>query len=166
MHVTAGTSVAEVVQLDKLKAALQIAETQARDIQIGQPASIDTHNGVVPGHVTRIDPSVLNGTRTVDVQLDGELPAGAVKGLSVDGTIDLEQLHDVLYVGRPALGNENSTLSLFKEDPDDKGAVRVPVKVGRASVNSIQVLDGLKEGDTVILSDMSRYDAVDRIRLE
>ena len=165
-HVTAGQSLAEVVQLGKLKAALQIAETQARDIQIGLPASIDTHNGVVSGHVTRIDPAVLNGTRTVDVQLDGELPAGAVKGLSVDGTIDLERLKDVLYVGRPALGNENSTLSLFKEDPDHKSAVRVQVQVGRASVNSIQVLDGLKEGDTVILSDMSRYDAVDRIRLE
>ncbi len=165
-HVTAGTSVAEVIQRDKLKAALQVAETQARDIQIGQPASIDTHNGVIPGHVTRIDPSVLNGTRTVDVALDGPLPPGAVPQLSVDGTIDLERLTDVLYVGRPALGNENATLSLFKEDPDHKGAVRVPVKVGRNSVNSIQVLDGLKEGDTVILSDMSRYDNVDRIRLE
>ncbi|WP_313901068.1 efflux RND transporter periplasmic adaptor subunit [Occallatibacter riparius] len=166
MHVTAGQSVAEVVQLGKLKAALQIAETQARDITIGLPASIDTHNGVVPGHVTRIDPAVLNGTRTVDVVLDGALPAGAVKGLSVDGTIDLEHLNNVLYVGRPALGNENSTLSLFKEDPDHKGATRVQVKVGRQSVQYIQVLDGLKEGDTVILSDMSRYDNVDRIRLE
>lgn len=165
-HVTAGTSVAEVIQRDKLKAALQIAETQARDIQIGQPASIDTHNGVIPGHVTRIDPSVLNGTRTVDVALDGPLPAGAVPNLSVDGTIDLERMADVLYVGRPALGNENSTLSLFKIDPDGKGAVRVPVKVGRASVNYIQVLEGLKEGDTVILSDMSREDAFDRIRLD
>jgi HlyD family secretion protein len=166
MHVTAGTSLAEIVQLGKLKAALQIAETQARDIRIGLPAAVDTHNGVIPGHVTRIDPAVLNGTRTVDVQLDGELPAGAVKGLSVDGTIDLEHLHDVLYVGRPALGNENSTLSLFKESPDHKTAERVQVKVGRASVNSIQVIEGLKEGDTVILSDMSRYDNVDRIRLE
>jgi RND family efflux transporter MFP subunit len=165
-HVIAGTSVAEVIQLDKLKAALQIAETQARDIQIGQPASIDTHNGVIPGHVTRIDPSVVNGTRTVDVALDGPLPPGAVPQLSVDGTIDLERMTDVLYVGRPALGNENSTLSLFKIDPDGKGATRVPVKVGRASVNSIQVIEGLKEGDTVILSDMSRWDNVDRIRLE
>jgi HlyD family secretion protein len=165
-HVTAGTSLAEVVQLGKLKAALQIAETQARDIQIGQPSSIDTHNGVVPGHVTRIDPAVLNGTRTVDVVMDGPLPPGAVKGLSVDGTIDLERMTDVLRVGRPALGNENSTLSLFKVDPDGKGATRVPVKVGRASVNEIQVLEGLKEGDTVILSDMSRYDNVDRVRLE
>ncbi len=165
-HVTAGTSVAEVIQLDKLKAALQIAETQARDIQIGQPATIDTHNGTIPGHVTRIDPAVVNGTRTVDVTLDGPLPPGAVPQLSVDGTIDLERMTNVLYVGRPALGNENSTLSLFKLDPDGKGATRVPVKVGRASVNNIQVLEGLKEGDTVILSDMSRYDNVDRIRLE
>ena len=165
-HVTAGTSVAEVIQRDKLKAALQIAETQARDIQIGQPASIDTHNGVIPGHVVRIDPSVVSGTRTVNVELDGALPPGAVPQLSVDGTIDLERMNDVLYVGRPALGNEDSTLSLFKVDPDGKGATRVPVKVGRASVNEIQVLEGLKEGDTVILSDMSRWDNVDRIRLE
>jgi RND family efflux transporter MFP subunit len=165
-HVTAGTSVAKVIQLDKLKAGLQIAETQARDIQIGQPASIDTHNGIIPGHVSRIDPSVLNGTVTVDVALDGPLPQGARPDLSVEGTIDLEKLNDILYVGRPALGNENSTLSLFKIDPDGKGAVRVPVKVGRASVNSIQVLEGLKEGDQVILSDMSREDGVDRIRLE
>ncbi|HEY1767209.1 MAG TPA: HlyD family efflux transporter periplasmic adaptor subunit [Terracidiphilus sp.] len=165
-HVTAGTSVAEVIQRDKLKAALQIAETQARDIQIGQPASIDTHNGSIPGHVTRIDPAVVNGTRTVDVMLDGPLPPGAVPQLSVDGTIDLERMTNVLYVGRPALGNEDSTLSLFKVDPDGKGATRVPVKVGRASVNDIQVLQGLAEGDTVILSDMSRWDGVDRIRLE
>lgn len=165
-HVAAGTPVAEVTQLNKLKAALQIAETQAHDIQIGQPASIDTHNGIVPGHVARIDPTVLNGTRTVDIALDGPLPAGAVPGLSVDGTINLAELKDVLQVGRPALGNENSTLSLFKEDPDGKGAVRVPVKVGRDSVNAIQILEGLKEGDVVILSDMSREDAVDRIRLE
>jgi HlyD family secretion protein len=165
-HVTAGTSVAEVIQRDKLKAALQIAETQARDIQIGQPASVDTHNGVIPGHVTRIDPSVVNGTRTVDVELDGALPPGAVPQLSVDGTIDLERMKDVLYVGRPALGNEDSTLSLFKVDADGKGGTRVPVKVGRASVNEIQVLEGLNEGDTVILSDMSRWDNVDRIRLE
>jgi HlyD family secretion protein len=165
-HVTAGTSVAEVTQLDKLKAALQIAETQARDIQIGQPASVDTHNGIIPGHVSRIDPSVLNGTRTVDVALDGPLPAGAVPNLSIDGVIDLARMHDVLYVGRPALGGENSTMSLFKVDADGKGAVRVPVKVGRDSVNSIQIIEGLKEGDTVILSDMSREDAVDRIRLD
>ncbi|HUY95063.1 MAG TPA: HlyD family efflux transporter periplasmic adaptor subunit, partial [Terracidiphilus sp.] len=166
MHVTAGTPVAEVIQLDKLKAALLIPETQAHDIQIGQPATIDTHNGIVEGHVSRIDPTVLNGTRTVDVQLDGPLPSGAVPNLSVDGVVNLETLHNVLYVGRPALGNENSTLSLFKESPDHKTAERVQVKVGKASVQYIQVLSGLNEGDTVILSDMSRYDNVDRIRLE
>ena len=165
-HVAVGTSVAEVIQLDKLKAALQIAETQARDIQIDQPAEIDTHNGVIPGHVIRIDPAVVNGTRTVDVSLDGPLPSGAVPQLSVDGTIDLAHMKNIVYVGRPALGNENSTLSLFKLDANGNGATRVPVKVGRASVNEIQVLEGLNEGDTVILSDMSRWDNVDRIRLE
>jgi HlyD family secretion protein len=165
-HVTAGTSVAEVVQPAKLKAALNIAETQAHDIAIGQPAEVDTHNGVVKGHVTRIDPTVLNGTRVVDVSMDGDLPRGAVPQLSVDGTVDLARLSDVLNVGRPAFGNENSTISLFKLSPDSKTAVRVPVKVGRASVNSIQVLEGLQEGDTVILSDMSTKDNVDRIRLE
>lgn len=165
-HVTAGTSVAEVIQLDKLKAALQIAETQAHDIQLGQPAEIDTHNGIVPGHVIRIDPSVVNGTRTVDVQLDGPLPPGAVPQLSVDGTIDQERLQDVLKVGRPAFGNPDSTISLFKYDPDGKTATRVQVKVGKASVTEIQILDGLKEGDRVILSDMSRYDNTDKVRLE
>ncbi len=165
-HVAAGTSLAEVIQRDKLKAALQIAETQARDIQIGQSSSIDTHNGTIPGHVIRIDPAVVNGTRTVDVMLDGPLPPGAVPQLSVDGTIDLERMKDVLYMGRPALGNENSTLSLFKLDADGKGATRVTVRVGRESVSDIQILGGLQEGDTVILSDMSRYDNVDRIRLQ
>ena len=163
---TAGTSVAEVVQSGKLKAALQIAETQARDIELGQPATVDTHNGIIPGHVTRIDPAVVNGTRTVDVQLDGPLPPGAVPQLSVDGTIDLDRMKDVLYVGRPALGNENSTLSLFRVDPSGNTATRVSVKVGRTSVEDIQVLEGLKAGDTVILSDMSRYDNVDHIRLD
>jgi HlyD family secretion protein len=165
-HVAPGITLAKVVQPDQLKASLKIAETQARDIQIGQPASIDTHNGVIPGRVQRIDPAVENGTVTVDVELTGPLPQGARPDLSVDGTIDLERMSNVLYVGRPALGNENSTLSLFKIDPDGKGATRVPVKVGRASVNSIQVIAGLREGDTVILSDMSRWDNVDRIRLE
>jgi HlyD family secretion protein len=165
-RVTAGTSVAEVVQSGKLKAALQIAETQARDIELGQPATVDTHNGIIPGHVTRIDPAVVNGTRTVDVQLDGPLPPGAVPQLSVDGTIDLDRMKDVLYVGRPALGNENSTLSLFRVDPSGNTATRVSVKVGRTSVEDIQVLEGLKAGDTVILSDMSRYDNVDHIRLD
>jgi RND family efflux transporter MFP subunit len=165
-HIAAGTSVAEVVDPSKLKAALQIAETQAHDILLGQSAEIDTHNGIVPGHVTRIDPSVLNGTRTVDVTLDGTLPAGAVPGLSVDGTIELAHLHDVLYVGRPAFGNENSTISLFRYDPSGKTATRVQVQVGKASTTEIQILSGLNEGDRVILSDMSRYDNTDKVRLE
>jgi multidrug efflux pump subunit AcrA (membrane-fusion protein) len=165
-HVTIGTMLAEVEQPNQFKAQLKIAETQARDIQMGQPASIDTHNGLADGIVTRIDPAVVNGTVTVDVKLVGNVPNGARKDLSVDGTIDLERLKDVLYVGRPAFGNEESTITLFRLDPDGKGAVRVPVKVGRASVNAIQVQQGLHEGDTVILSDMSRYDTTDRIRLD
>jgi RND family efflux transporter MFP subunit len=165
-HVPVGTTLAEIIQPDQLKAQLKIPETQARDIQIGQPAEIDTHNGVIAGSVTRVDPAVQNGTVTVDVKLDGALPKGARPDLSVDGTIDLERLHDVLYVGRPAFGNENSTISLFKLDADGKYATRVPVKVGRASVNEIQILGGLHAGDTVILSDMSRWDNVDRIRLD
>jgi multidrug resistance efflux pump len=165
-HVVAGTSVAEVIDPSQLKAALQIAETQAHDILIGQKAEIDTHNGIVPGHVTRIDPSVLNGTRTVDVTLDGALPAGAVPQLSVDGTIELAHLHDVLFVGRPAFGNENSTISLFRYDPNGKTATRVQVQVGKASTTEIQIMNGLTEGDRVILSDMSRYDNTDKVRLE
>jgi RND family efflux transporter MFP subunit len=165
-HVTVGTSVAEVIQLDQLKASLKIAETQARDIQIGQPAEIDTHNGIISGKVSRIDPAVQNGTVTVDVELAGTLPQGARPDLSVDGVIDLDRLSDVLYVGRPAFGNENSDITLFKLSPDGKTATRVHVKVGKVSVNSIQILGGLQEGDTVILSDMSREDAVDKIRLE
>lgn len=165
-HVPVGTELAQIIQPDQLKAQLKIAETQARDIQIGQPAEIDTHNGVITGSVTRIDPAVQNGTVAVDVQLDGTLPKGARLDLSVDGTIDLERLNNVLYVGRPAFGNENSTISLFKLDASGKYATRVPVKVGRASVNEIQILSGLHEGDTVILSDMSRWDNVDRIRLD
>ena len=165
-HVSPGTMLAKVVQPNHLMAELKVAETQARDVQIGEPASVDTHNGVISGTVMRVDPAVQNGTVTVDVKLIGELPKGARPDLSVDGTIDLERLNNVLYVGRPAFGQDDSTISLFKLDPDGKGAVRVPVKVGRSSVNSIQVLEGLKDGDTVILSDMSRWDNTDRIRLE
>jgi len=165
-HVAIGTMLAQVVQPNQLKAQLRIPETQARDIQLGQPASIDTHNGVADGTVSRIDPAVQNGTVTVDVKLTGALPDGARKDLSVDGTIDLDRLRDVLYVGRPAFGNPNSTISLFRLDQDGKGAERVPVKVGQASVNAIQVQQGLHQGDTVILSDMSRYDTTDRIRLD
>ena len=165
-HVSPGTMLAKVVQPNHLIAELKIAETQARDVQIGEPATVDTHNGTVSGEVMRVDPAVQNGTVTVDVKLTGDLPQGARPDLSVDGTVDLERLDNVLYVGRPAFGQENSTIFLFKLDPDGNGGVRVPVKVGRASVNTIQVIEGLKEGDTVILSDMSRYDNTDRIRLD
>ena len=165
-HVLPGTMLAKVVEPDHLMATLKIAETQARDVQIGEPSSVDTHNGVIAGTVMRVDPAVQNGTVTVDVKLTGELPKGARPDLSVDGTIDLERLDNVLYVGRPAFGQENSTISLFKLNPDGQGALRLPVKMGRASVNSIQVIEGLHEGDTVILSDMSRWDNTDRIRLE
>ena len=151
----------------RLKAELKIAETQAKDIQIGQVASIDTRNGVVDGRVIRIDPSVQNGTRTVDVSLPDVLPKGAVPDLSVDGTIELERLNDVLFVGRPAFGQEESTVGLFKVDPDGSGAARVQVKLGRSSVNTVEVLSGLNVGDTVILSDMSTCcDAFDRVRLK
>jgi len=165
-HVLPGTMLAKVVQPNHLMAQLKIAETQARDVQPGEPASVDTHNGVISGTVMRVDPGVQNGTVTVDVKLTGELPKGARPDLSVDGTVDLERLDNVLYVGRPAFGQENSTISLFKLGPDGHEAQRVPVKVGRASVNSIQVVDGLHEGDTVVLSDMSRWDNTDRIRLQ
>jgi HlyD family secretion protein len=164
-QVAVGTMLAKVVVQNQLKAALNIPETQARDIRIGQPAAVDTHNGIVEGTVQRIDPGVHNGTVTVDVALNGFVE-GERPDLSVDGQIDLQRLSDVLYVGRPAFGNEDSTVSLFKLSPDGKTATRVSVKMGRASVNAMQVLGGLKEGDTVILSDMSRQDQVDRIRLE
>lgn len=164
--VTPGTTLAKVVQPERLKAELKIAETQAKDIQLGQPASVDTHNGVVAGHVMRIDPSVVNGTVTVDVALDGELPQGARPDLSVDGTIDLERIADVLYVGRPAFGQEKSTVGMFKLDPDGQNAVRAQVQLGRSSVNTVEIVKGLKEGDQVVLSDMSRWDNFDRIHLE
>jgi len=164
--VTPGTTLAKVVQPQRLKAELKIAETQAKDIQLGQPASVDTHNGVIPGHVVRIDPSVVNGTVTVDVALDSALPQGARPDLSVDGTIDLEKMQNVLYVGRPAFGQEQSTVGMFRLETDGNNAVRAQVKLGRSSVNTVEILQGLKEGDQVILSDMSRWDNFDRIRLE
>jgi RND family efflux transporter MFP subunit len=164
--VTPGTTLAKVVQPQRLKAELKIAETQAKDIQLGQPASVDTHNGIIPGHVVRIDPSVVNGTVTVDVALDSALPQGARPDLSVDGTIDLEKMQNVLYVGRPAFGQEQSTVGMFKLEPDGSNAVRAQVKLGRSSVNTVEILQGLKEGDQVILSDMSRWDNFDRVRLE
>ncbi len=165
-HVLPGTELAKIVQPNHLMAELKIPETQARDVQIGEPASVDTHNGLITGEVSRVDPAVQNGTVTVDVKLTGELPKGARPDLSVDGTIDLEKLENVLYVGRPAFGQESSTISMFKLDPSGNGATRVQVKTGRASVNLIQIDSGLKEGDTVILSDMSRWDNTDRVRLE
>ncbi len=165
-HVLPGTELAKIVQPNHLMAELKIPETQARDVQIGEPASVDTHNGVIAGEVSRVDPAVQNGTVTVDVKLTGELPKGARPDLSVDGTIDLEKLENVLYVGRPAFGQESSTISMFKLDPSGNGATRVQVKTGRASVNLIQIDSGLKEGDTVILSDMSRWDNTDRVKLE
>lgn len=165
-RVVQGTILAKVVQPEHLKAELKIPETQAKDIVIGQYAEIDTHNGVVKGTVSRIDPAVLNGTVTVDVKLDEPPPKGARPDLSVDGTITLERLDNVLYVGRPAFGQEKSTVSMFKLDPDGKSATRTRVELGRSSVNTIEIVRGLKEGDQVILSDMSRWDANDRIRLE
>lgn len=165
-QVTIGTNLARVANPHRLKAEVRIAETQAKDIQIGQVAFIDTRNGIMPGRVSRIDPSVVNGTRTVDVVLEGPLPQGAVPDLSVDGTIEIARLPEVVYVGRPVQGQSNSTVGLFKVSEDGSEAVRVQVKLGRSSVNTIEIVDGLKVGDRVILSDMSAQDAVDRIRLQ
>ncbi|HET7207545.1 MAG TPA: HlyD family efflux transporter periplasmic adaptor subunit [Terriglobales bacterium] len=165
-RVTPGTNLARVADPKKLKAEIKIAETQAKDVTIGQKASIDTRNGIVGGHVSRIDPSVVNGTVTVDVTIDEALPNGARPDLSVDGTITLENLTNVLYVGRPVHGQSDSTIGLFKIIDDGSEAVRVNVKLGRSSVNTIEILDGLKVGDKVILSDMSAWDAFDRIRLK
>jgi multidrug resistance efflux pump len=163
---TQGTILAKVVQPDHLKAELKIPETQAKDIMRGQGATIDTHNGVVKGTVARIDPSVQNGTVTVDVKLDEPPPKGSRVDLSVDGTITLERLDNVLYVGRPAFGQDQQTVGMFRVDPDGKHASKAKVELGRSSVTNIEIVRGLKEGDTVILSDMSRYDNVDRIRLD
>ena len=164
-QVTAGTPLGKVAQPSKLKAELKIAETQVKDITIGLPAVVDTRNGLIDGHVSRIDPSIINGTVTVDVKLEGQLPPGARPDLSVDGTIQIEKLDDVLYVGKPVFGQENATVQIFKIDPDGKYAQKVKVTFGRSSVNTIEVKNGLQPGDRVILSDMSQYDAYDRIRL-
>lgn len=165
-EVTPGTELAKVAQPSQLKAQLQIAETQARDIQLNQSASIDTHNGIIPGHVIRIDPAVVNGTRTVDVHLDGPLPEGAVPNLSVEGTILIEKLTNVLYVGRPVHGEAHSTVGLFKEVDGGQEAVRANVEIGRTSVSTVEILKGLQVGDVVILSDMSAYDNYSRIRIK
>jgi HlyD family secretion protein len=165
-NVAIGTNLARVADPNKLKAEIKIAETQAKDIREMQKATVDTRNGIVHGHVTRMDPSVVNGTVTVDVSFDEPLPDGARADLSVDGTIELEKLKDVLYVGRPVHGQPDSTISLFKISPDGSEANRVNVKLGRSSVTTIEVLSGLQVGDKVILSDMSQWDNVDRIRLK
>jgi len=163
--VTPGITLAKVVQPGRLKAVLRIPETQARDLVVGQRASIDTRNGLVAGHVTRVDPAAENGTVGVDVALEGQLPRGARPDLSVDGTIEIERLRNVLYVGRPAYGQPESTVGLFRVTPDGGRALRAPVRLGRASVNTVEVLAGLRKGDVVILSDMSQWDAADRVRI-
>jgi HlyD family secretion protein len=165
-HVTPGMNLARVADPKRLRAEVKIAETQAKDVVPGQKASIDTRNGIVNGHVSRVDPSVINGTVTVDVTIDDPLPPGARPDLSVDGTITLENLKDVLFVGRPVHGQSDSTIGLFKLTEDGSEATRVNVKLGRSSVNTIEILDGLKVGDKVILSDMSAWDNFDRIRLK
>jgi HlyD family secretion protein len=164
-RVKPGDVLAKVAQPWKLMARLQIAETQAKDVQLGQRASIDTRNGIVAGHVTRIDASIVNGTRTVDCKIDGALPEGAVPDLSVDGTVEIERLANVVYVGRPVAGQPNSAASLFRVDGEGREAARTAVRFGRASVNAIEILDGLRPGDRVILSDMSSEDQASRIRL-
>ena len=165
-HVLPGTNLARVADPKRLKAEIKVAETQAKDAVIGQKATVDTRNGVVVGHVSRIDPSVQNGTVTMDVAIDGPLPDGARPDLSVDGTIEVENLKDVLYVGRPVHGASQSTISLFKLSSDGSEATRVNVKLGRSSVNTVEILQGLQVGDRVILSDMSQWDNYDRVRLK
>ena len=165
-RVTTGTNLARVGDPTVLKAELRIAETQAKDVQIGQTAEVDTRNGVIAGRVTRIDPAVENGTVTVDVALAGALPRGARPDLTVDGTIELERMEDVLFVGRPVFGQEESVVSLFRLEADGSHAGRARVGLGRASVNTIEVLEGLRPGDRVVLSDMSAWDQFDRVRIE
>ena len=168
-QVVAGTNLARVAKPDVLMAELRIAETQAKDIVIGQTVRVDTRigpNGIVPGKVIRIDPAVLNGTVQVDVDFDAPLPPGARPDLSVDGVVEIERLDDVLYVGRPAFGQPGTQATIFRLDPDGNIAHRVPVKLGRASVSLIEIEQGLKQGDKVILSDTSQWDEHDRIKLD
>jgi len=164
-HVTPSTNLARVADPKHLKAEIKIPETQARDITIGQPATVDTRNGIVKGRVSRIDPSVQNGTVTVDVLFTEPLPNGARPDLSIDGTIELENLKDVLYVGRPVHGQTDSTIGLFKLVEEGSEGLRVSVKLGKSSVNAVEILQGLNVGDKVILSDMSAWDGFDRVRL-
>jgi HlyD family secretion protein len=164
-RITPSATLAKIVQPTKLKAEIKIAETQAKDVMIGQIAAIDTRNGIIPGRVVRVDPSVVNGTVTVDVKLEGALPKGARPDLSIDGTVELERLKDVLYVGRPVQGQPESTIGLFKLVEGGRGAVRVPVKLGRTSVSTVEIIQGLEVGDQVILSDMSASDGHERVKL-
>ncbi len=164
MRVAPGTILAKIAQPERLKATLKIPETQVKDVALNQVAAIDTRNGIIPGHVTRIDPASVNGTVDVDVKLEGRAD-GMRPDLSVDGTITLERLADVVFVGRPVIGQPGAKITLFKLDPDGKEAQRTPVTLGRSSVNTIEVVDGLKVGDQVVLSDMSAQDAYNRIRL-
>jgi HlyD family secretion protein len=164
-RVTVGTVLAKVVQPTRLKAELKVPETQAKDVQLNQLAEVDTRNGVVKGRVARIDPAAVNGTVTVDIRLEEKLPPGARPDLSVDGTIELERLSDVLFVERPVFGQPNSVVGLFRVEAEGKEASRVQVRLGRTSVNAVEVLDGLRTGDRVVLSDMSQWDAHQRIRL-
>ena len=163
-HVAPGTILAKVAEPGRLKAEVQIAETQMKDVTPGLPASIDTRNGIIPGQVIRIDPAAVNGTVKVDVQLNGEYPKGVRPDLSVDGTIDLEHLTNILYVGRPAYGQADTTVGMFRLMANGE-AVRIQVKLGRTSVNQVEIVEGLREGDQVVLSDMSAWDAYDRVRL-
>ena len=165
-RVSVGTNLARVAVPDKLKAVIRVPETQAKDVLYGQKATVDTRNGFVEGKVSRIDPAAQNGTVTVDVALEGTLPAGARPDLTVDGTIELERLTDIVYVSRPAQAQPNGTVGLFKLDPDGVGATRVKVGLGRSSVSTIEVTSGLVPGDQVVLSDTSAWDAYDRIRLK
>jgi HlyD family secretion protein len=164
--VQAGQALARVAQPGKLKAVLRVPETQAKDIVIGQPVSIDTRNGLASGRVIRVDPAAQNGTVTVEVSLQGELPKNTRADISVDGVIEIDRLNDVVYVGRPAYGQAESTVGLFKLEPDGKTATRVQVKLGVGSVNTVQVLQGLTPGDKVIISDVSQWDAQDRLRIK
>ena len=164
-RISPGTNLARVVDPTRLKAQVQVAETQVKDVAIGQVADVDTRNGITKGRVVRIDPAARNGTVAVDIALDGALPRGARPDMSVDGTIELERLNDILYVGRPAFGQEQARMSLFKLTPDRSGATLTPVELGRASVNTIEVIRGLNVGDCVVLTDMSQYAEFDRLRL-
>ena len=164
-QVVPGTNLARVVEPQHLKAELKIAETQVKDIQIGQKAQIDTRNGIIPGHVSRMDPAAQQGTFTVDVALEGALPPGAAPDLTVDGTVELERLDDVIYISRPAFGQAQSTIKMFKLGDDGQTAARVQVKLGRSSVSAVEILEGLQPGDRVIISDTSSMDAFDHIRL-